>query len=104
MCSNVTWSTEGDDGAAKDLGGVRKVKNEGGREVLTVELLSARADVECMWTTRRIREREERRRAIRNSPRTAVGGGPAEGPRRSANAEGTGPDPHQELANAYPKR
>ena len=34
MCNlhDVTWGTKGDNGAAKDLGGAKKVKGEDGKE------------------------------------------------------------------------
>ncbi|KAG6911356.1 hypothetical protein DXG01_001027 [Tephrocybe rancida] len=55
MCNlhDVTWGTKGDNGAAKDLGGAKKVKNEDGKEVLEVELPTAREDVEQLWTAAR---------------------------------------------------
>ncbi|KAG6851356.1 hypothetical protein H0H93_005754 [Arthromyces matolae] len=55
MCNlhDVTWGTKGDNGAAKDLGGAKKVKNEDGKEMLEVELPTAKEDVEQMWLAAR---------------------------------------------------
>ncbi|KAG5639537.1 hypothetical protein H0H81_012208 [Sphagnurus paluster] len=55
MCNlhDVTWGTKGDNGAAKDLGGAKKVKNEDGKEVMEVELPTAREDVEQLWVAAR---------------------------------------------------
>ncbi|KAF5385268.1 hypothetical protein D9615_001155 [Tricholomella constricta] len=55
MCNlhDVTWGTKGDNGAAKDLGGAKKVKNEDGKEVMEVELPTAREDVEQLWIAAR---------------------------------------------------
>ncbi|KAG6814003.1 hypothetical protein H0H92_004496 [Tricholoma furcatifolium] len=55
MCNlhDVTWGTKGDNGAAKDLGGAKKVKTEDGKEMLEVELPTAREDVEHLWTAAR---------------------------------------------------
>ncbi|KAJ8483166.1 hypothetical protein ONZ51_g4901 [Trametes cubensis] len=55
MCNlhDVTWGTKGDNGSAKDLGGAKKVKGEGGKEVLEVELPTAREDVDQMWSASR---------------------------------------------------
>lgn len=55
MCNlhDVTWGTKGDNGAAKDLGGAKKVKGEDGKEVMEVELPTAREDVESLWMAAR---------------------------------------------------
>ncbi|KZT08571.1 glycosyltransferase family 2 protein [Laetiporus sulphureus 93-53] len=55
MCNlhDVTWGTKGDNGAAKDLGGAKKVKNSNGKEVLEVELPTAREDVDQLWNASR---------------------------------------------------
>ncbi|KAI0673743.1 chitin synthase 2 [Trametes maxima] len=55
MCNlhDVTWGTKGDNGSAKDLGGAKKVKGEGGKEVMEVELPTAREDVDQMWSASR---------------------------------------------------
>ncbi|KAG6874429.1 hypothetical protein C0995_015165 [Termitomyces sp. Mi166 len=55
MCNlhDVTWGTKGDNGAAKDLGGAKKVKNEDGKEMLEVELPTAREDVDQLWVAAR---------------------------------------------------
>ncbi|OBZ78918.1 Chitin synthase 2 [Grifola frondosa] len=46
MCNlhDVTWGTKGDNGSAKDLGGAKKVKDSNGKEVMEVELPTARED------------------------------------------------------------
>ena len=50
MCNlhDVTWGTKGDNGSAKDLGGAKKV-NKDGKEVMEVELPTAREDVDQVW-------------------------------------------------------
>jgi chitin synthase len=55
MCNlhDVTWGTKGDNGAAKDLGGAKKVKGENGQELMEVELPGAREDVDQMWAASR---------------------------------------------------
>ncbi|KAH0591202.1 hypothetical protein H2248_001294 [Termitomyces sp. 'cryptogamus'] len=55
MCNlhDVSWGTKGDNGAAKDLGGAKKVKNEDGKEMLEVELPTAREDVDRLWVAAR---------------------------------------------------
>ncbi|EEB99638.1 hypothetical protein MPER_00646, partial [Moniliophthora perniciosa FA553] len=55
MCNlhDVTWGTKGDNGAAKDLGGAKKIKSEGGKEMMEVELPTAREDVEQLWQAAR---------------------------------------------------
>ncbi|KAG5645351.1 hypothetical protein DXG03_006413 [Asterophora parasitica] len=55
MCNlhDVTWGTKGDNGAAKDLGGAKKVKNEDGKDVMEVELPTTREDVEQLWVAAR---------------------------------------------------
>lgn len=55
MCNlhDVTWGTKGDNGAAKDLGGAKKVKGEDGKEFMEVEILTAREDVDQLWTASR---------------------------------------------------
>jgi hypothetical protein len=55
MCNlhDVTWGTKGDNGAAKDLGGAKKVKDADGKELLEVELPTAREDVDSMWAASR---------------------------------------------------
>lgn len=51
MCNlhDVTWGTKGDNGAAKDLGGAKKIKGEGGKDVMEVAVPSSREDVDQMW-------------------------------------------------------
>ncbi|RDB28666.1 Chitin synthase 2 [Hypsizygus marmoreus] len=55
MCNlhDVTWGTKGDNGAAKDLGGAKKVKGEDGKEVMEVELPTGRDDVDQLWMAAR---------------------------------------------------
>lgn len=55
MCNlhDVTWGTKGDNGAVKDLGGAKKVKGENGKEMLEVELPTAREDVDHLWMAAR---------------------------------------------------
>jgi len=55
MCNlhDVTWGTKGDNGSAKDLGGAKKVKDKNGKEVLEVELPTAREDVDQLWNASR---------------------------------------------------
>ena len=55
MCNlhDVTWGTKGDNGSAKDLGGAKKVKGEDGKEMLEVELPTAREDVDQIWQASR---------------------------------------------------
>ena len=45
--------TKGDNGSAKDLGGAKKVKNDDGKEVMEVELPTAREDVDSIWAASR---------------------------------------------------
>jgi hypothetical protein len=42
--------TKGDNGSAKDLGGAKKVKGADGKEVMEVELPTAREDVDSLWS------------------------------------------------------
>jgi len=55
MCNlhDVTWGTKGDNGAAKDLGGAKKVKDSNGNFVMEVELPTAREDVDQLWSASR---------------------------------------------------
>jgi len=55
MCNlhDVTWGTKGDNGAAKDLGGAKKVKGEDGKEFMEVEVPTAREDVDQLWAASR---------------------------------------------------
>jgi len=55
MCNlhDVTWGTKGDNGAAKDLGGAKKIKGEDGKELMEVELPTAREDVDQLWMAAR---------------------------------------------------
>jgi chitin synthase len=45
--------TKGDNGSSKDLGGATKVKGEGGKEFMELELPTAREDVDQLWTASR---------------------------------------------------
>lgn len=47
---DVSWGTKGDNGAAKDLGGAKKVKGEDGKEMMELELPAAREDVDQLWS------------------------------------------------------
>jgi chitin synthase len=51
MCNlhDVTWGTKGDNGAAKDLGGAKKVQGDGGKELMEVEVITQREDVDQLW-------------------------------------------------------
>lgn len=55
MCNlhDVTWGTKGDNGSAKDLGGAKKVKGENGKDMMEVEIPTAREDVDRMWAASR---------------------------------------------------
>ncbi|KAG2022801.1 chitin synthase [Coprinopsis cinerea AmutBmut pab1-1] len=55
MCNlhDVTWGTKGDNGAAKDLGGAKKVKGEDGKEMMEVAVPTAREDVDQLWAASR---------------------------------------------------
>ncbi|KAF9469704.1 chitin synthase [Collybia nuda] len=55
MCNlhDVTWGTKGDNGAAKDLGGAKKIKGDDGNEMMEVELPTAREDVDQLWAAAR---------------------------------------------------
>ena len=54
MCNlhDVTWGTKGDNGSSKDLGGAKKV-NKDGKEVMELELPTAREDVDQVWQASR---------------------------------------------------
>ncbi|TFK41905.1 glycosyltransferase family 2 protein [Crucibulum laeve] len=55
MCNlhDVTWGTKGDNGAAKDLGGAKKIKGEDGQDMMEVDLPTAREDVDQLWSASR---------------------------------------------------
>ncbi|EKM48166.1 uncharacterized protein PHACADRAFT_155282 [Phanerochaete carnosa HHB-10118-sp] len=55
MCNlhDVTWGTKGDNGAVKDLGGAKKLKDASGKEVMEVELPTEREDVDQVWNASR---------------------------------------------------
>lgn len=55
MCNlhDVTWGTKGDNGAVKNLGGAKKVKSDDGKEMMEVELPTAREDIERLWNASR---------------------------------------------------
>lgn len=76
MCNlhDVTWGTKGDNGAAKDLGGAKKVKAADGKEVLEVEIPTAIEDVDSVWAASRAalrvpppKEREHRDAATKQA-------------------------------------
>jgi chitin synthase len=50
---SVFRGTKGDNGAAKDLGGAKKVKDANGKDVMEVELPTAREDVDSLWVASR---------------------------------------------------
>jgi len=62
MCNlhDIGWGTKGDNGAAKDLGGAKKVKGTDGKEMMEVALPTAREDVDALWA--------ESRAALRQKP------------------------------------
>ena len=45
--------TKGDNAAAKDLGGAKKVKGDGGKVMMEVEIPTAREDVDQLWAASR---------------------------------------------------
>lgn len=45
--------TKGDNGSAKDLGGAKKIKDANGKELMEVELPTAREDVDSLWMASR---------------------------------------------------
>lgn len=55
MCNlhDLGWGTKGDNGAAKDLGGAKKVKDADGKEVMEVEVVSSKEDAEALWIASR---------------------------------------------------
>ncbi|EKM84011.1 hypothetical protein AGABI1DRAFT_31788 [Agaricus bisporus var. burnettii JB137-S8] len=55
MCNlhDVTWGTKGDNGAAKDLGGAKKIKGDDGKDIMEVELPTEKEDVERLWAASR---------------------------------------------------
>jgi chitin synthase len=55
MCNlhDVTWGTKGDNGAAKNLGGAKKVKGDDGKDMMEVEVPTAREDVDQLWVASR---------------------------------------------------
>ncbi|KAG2076830.1 glycosyltransferase family 2 protein [Suillus decipiens] len=55
MCNlhDVTWGTKGDNGSTKDLGGAKKVKGENGKDMMEIEIPTAREDVDRMWAASR---------------------------------------------------
>ncbi|EIM83624.1 glycosyltransferase family 2 protein [Stereum hirsutum FP-91666 SS1] len=55
MCNlhDVTWGTKGDNGAAKDLGGAKKIEGKDGKEIMEVQLPTQREDVDQLWAASR---------------------------------------------------
>ncbi|KAF8140633.1 glycosyltransferase family 2 protein [Boletus edulis] len=55
MCNlhDVTWGTKGDNTAAKDLGGAKKIKGDDGKVMMEVEIPTAREDVDQLWAASR---------------------------------------------------
>ena len=50
---NHPRGTKGDNGAAKDLGGAKKVRGENGKEFMEVEVVTAKEDIEQLWKASR---------------------------------------------------
>ena len=78
MCNlhDVSWGTKGDNGAAKDLGGAKKVTGKDGSDMFEVELPTAREDVDSVWAASRsalrqkpIEEKEHRDAATKGADR-----------------------------------
>ncbi|KDQ14463.1 glycosyltransferase family 2 protein [Botryobasidium botryosum FD-172 SS1] len=55
MCNlhDLGWGTKGDNGASKDLGGAKKIKDKEGKEMLEVEVPTLREDVDSVWQASR---------------------------------------------------
>ena len=57
LVSNLMFAllrgTKGDNGSTKDLGGAKKVKGENGKDMMEVEIPTAREDVDRMWAASR---------------------------------------------------
>jgi len=78
MCNlhDVSWGTKGDNGAAKDLGGAKKVTGKDGADMFEVELPTAREDVDSVWAASRsalrqkpIEEKQHRDAATKGADR-----------------------------------
>lgn len=78
MCNlhDVSWGTKGDNGAAKDLGGAKKVTGKDGSDMFEVELPTAREDVDSVWAASRnalqhkpVEEKEHRDAATKGADR-----------------------------------
>lgn len=50
---DVGWGTKGDNGAAKDLGSAKKVKTDDGKEMMELQLPTAKEDVDGLWAASR---------------------------------------------------
>jgi len=61
MCNlhDVTWGTKGDNGAAKDLGGAKKIKGDDGKDMMEVELPTQKEDVDQLWAASRASLRQQ---------------------------------------------
>lgn len=73
-CIRIRRGTKGDNGAAKDLGGAKKIKGDDGKELMEVELPSAREDVDSLWSasrtalrTKPVEEKEHRDAATKQA-------------------------------------
>ncbi|KAG8939573.1 Chitin synthase, class 2, partial [Tulasnella sp. 419] len=55
MCNlhDIAWGTKGDNGASKDLGVAKKVKDDSGKEMMEVDLPNSKEDVDALWTAAR---------------------------------------------------
>jgi chitin synthase len=49
----MSRGTKGDNGSTKDLGGAKKVKGQNGKDMMEVEIPTAREDVDRMWAASR---------------------------------------------------
>jgi len=57
---DIGWGTKGDNGAAKDLGSAKTVKDAEGKEMMELDLPTAKEDVDALWAASR--------NALRNKP------------------------------------
>jgi chitin synthase len=50
---DLGWGTKGDNGSSKDLGGAKKVKGDNGKDMMEVEVPTAKEDIDSMWAASR---------------------------------------------------